>query len=120
MGCDVDPGKVSAGQPNDDKGIEQVEANVTERSSPADVRRFSYLINTYQVFGTHTPIRGVWRSASLVMWKQASTQPSLNSNTTPYPPFDRSGSTFALTILCNKRRCAERTMGKDDFEAGWV
>jgi hypothetical protein len=33
------------------------------------------------------------------MWKQASTQPSLNSNTTPYPPFDRSGSTFALTIL---------------------
>src|SRR5436853_7132686 len=27
MGCDVDPDKVSAGQPNDDKGIEQVEAN---------------------------------------------------------------------------------------------
>jgi hypothetical protein len=26
MGCDVDPDKVSAGQPNDDKGIEQVEA----------------------------------------------------------------------------------------------
>src|SRR5258707_6712888 len=28
MGCDVDPDEVSAGQPNDDKGIEQVEANV--------------------------------------------------------------------------------------------
>src|SRR5260370_17924491 len=27
MGCDVYPDKVSAGQPNDDKGIEQVEAN---------------------------------------------------------------------------------------------
>ena len=27
MGCDVDPDEVSAGQPNDDKGIEQVEAN---------------------------------------------------------------------------------------------
>src|SRR5207244_3597567 len=26
-GCDVDPDEVSAGQPNDDKGIEQVEAN---------------------------------------------------------------------------------------------
>src|SRR6266436_3136000 len=27
MGCDVDPDKVSADQPNDDEGIEQVEAN---------------------------------------------------------------------------------------------
>src|SRR6266576_2187036 len=27
MGCDVDPDKVSADQPNDDQGIEQIEAN---------------------------------------------------------------------------------------------
>src|SRR5258708_15728832 len=27
MGCDVDPDKVSADRPNDDEGIEQVEAN---------------------------------------------------------------------------------------------
>src|SRR5467141_5409636 len=27
LGCDVDPDKVSAGEPYDDKGIEQVEAN---------------------------------------------------------------------------------------------
>src|SRR5260370_31986284 len=66
-GCDVDPDKVSAGQPNDDKGIEQVEANVTERSSPADVSRFSYLINSDQVFRTHNPIRRFLRSASLVI-----------------------------------------------------
>ena len=44
-------------------------------------------------------VSGVWL---LLSWKQASTQPSLNANNTPYPLFDRSGSTFALTILCNK------------------
>src|SRR5947207_13970612 len=27
MGCDVDPDKVSAGQTNDDKGLEQVDSN---------------------------------------------------------------------------------------------
>ncbi|TMJ68275.1 MAG: hypothetical protein E6G80_15960 [Alphaproteobacteria bacterium] len=27
MGCDVDPDKVSAGQPDEDKDIEQIEAN---------------------------------------------------------------------------------------------
>jgi len=37
MGCDVDQDKVSADQPNDDDGIEQVEANVgtTNRSMAA-------------------------------------------------------------------------------------
>src|SRR5437870_3776406 len=41
MGCDVDPDKVSAGQPNDDKGIEQVEANArnNEQVYGGDVRR---------------------------------------------------------------------------------
>src|SRR5437773_12439036 len=41
MGCDVDPDKVSAGQPNDDKGIEQVEANARndEQVHGGDVRR---------------------------------------------------------------------------------
>ena len=41
MGCDVDPDKVSAGQPNDDKGIEQVEANArnNEQVHGGDVRR---------------------------------------------------------------------------------
>src|SRR5437660_10175378 len=41
MGCDVDPDKVSAGQPNDDKGIEQVEANGrnNEQVHGGDVRR---------------------------------------------------------------------------------
>src|SRR5438067_5555900 len=40
MGCDVDPDKVSAGQPNDDKGIEQVEANArnNEQVHGGDVR----------------------------------------------------------------------------------
>src|SRR5881396_3329400 len=37
MGCDVDPDEVSAGQPNDDKGIEQVEPmlGTTNRSMAA-------------------------------------------------------------------------------------
>src|SRR5437667_9454611 len=41
MGCDVDPDEVSAGQPNDDKGIEQVEANArnNEQVHGGDVRR---------------------------------------------------------------------------------
>src|SRR2546428_2829394 len=41
MGCDADPDKVSAGQPNDDKGIEQVEANGRndEQVHGGDVRR---------------------------------------------------------------------------------
>src|SRR5438128_3641793 len=41
MGCDVDPDKVSAGQPNDDKGIEQVEADGrnNEQVHGGDVRR---------------------------------------------------------------------------------
>src|SRR5438067_495299 len=41
MGCDVDPDKLSAGQPNDDKGIEQVEANGrnNEQVHGGDVRR---------------------------------------------------------------------------------
>src|SRR5258706_11423427 len=41
MGCDVDPDKVSAGQPNDDKAIEQVEANArnNEQVHGGDVRR---------------------------------------------------------------------------------
>src|SRR5467141_4406039 len=41
MGYDVDPDKVSAGQPNDDKGIEQVEANArnNEQVHGGDVRR---------------------------------------------------------------------------------
>src|SRR5437660_1772445 len=41
MGCDVDPDKVSAGQPNDDKGIEQIEANArnNEQVHGGDVRR---------------------------------------------------------------------------------
>src|SRR5436189_2982333 len=41
MGCDVDPDKVSASQPNDDKGIEQVEANArnNEQVHGGDVRR---------------------------------------------------------------------------------
>src|SRR5437764_8748017 len=41
MGCDVDPDKVSAGQPNDDKGIEQVEANArnNEQVHGGDIRR---------------------------------------------------------------------------------
>src|SRR5438876_6840127 len=40
-GCDVDPDKVSAGQPNDDKDIEQVEANArnNEQVHGGDVRR---------------------------------------------------------------------------------
>src|SRR5436853_2648314 len=39
--CGVDPDKVSAGQPNDDKGIEQVEANArnNEQVHGGDVRR---------------------------------------------------------------------------------
>src|SRR6266576_973325 len=41
MGCDVDPDKVSTGQPNDDKGIEQVEADGrnNEQVHGGDVRR---------------------------------------------------------------------------------
>src|SRR5437773_5917291 len=41
MGCDVDPDELSAGQPNDDKGIEQVEANArnNEQVHGGDVRR---------------------------------------------------------------------------------
>src|SRR6266496_3259102 len=40
MGCDVDPDKVSAGQPNDDEDIEQIEANGrnNEQVHGADVR----------------------------------------------------------------------------------
>src|SRR5947208_4871624 len=40
MGCDVDPDKVSAGQPNDDERIEQVEANArnNEQVHGGDVR----------------------------------------------------------------------------------
>src|SRR5438034_1089101 len=30
IGCDVDPDKISAGQPDDDKDIEQIEANGLE------------------------------------------------------------------------------------------
>jgi hypothetical protein len=58
MGCDVDPDKVSADQPNDDEGIEQVEANgrnneqvyggdvrcvVTQESAPSLGRRSTSL-----------------------------------------------------------------------------
>src|SRR5213592_2972009 len=41
MGCDVDPDELSAGQPNDDKGIEQVEANGrnNEQVHGGDIRR---------------------------------------------------------------------------------
>src|SRR5256885_3402706 len=40
MGCDVDPDKVSARQPDDDEGIEQVEANGwnNEQVHGSDVR----------------------------------------------------------------------------------
>src|SRR5947209_12481869 len=41
MGCDVDPDKVSAGQPDEDKDIEQIEANGrnNEQVHGGDVRR---------------------------------------------------------------------------------
>jgi hypothetical protein len=41
MRCDVDPDKVSAGQPNDDEDIEQIEANGrdNEQVHGGDVRR---------------------------------------------------------------------------------
>jgi hypothetical protein len=41
MRCDVDPDKVSAGQPNDDEDIEQIEANGrdNEQVHGDDVRR---------------------------------------------------------------------------------
>jgi hypothetical protein len=32
--CDVDPDEISAGQPDDDEGIEQVEANAEQRTGP--------------------------------------------------------------------------------------
>src|SRR5436190_15381546 len=40
MGCDVDPDKVSAGQPDDNKAIEQIEANGpnNEQAHGGDVR----------------------------------------------------------------------------------
>src|SRR5213080_2948500 len=58
MGCDVDPDEVSAGQPNDDKGIEQVEANGrnNEQVHGGDVRRV--------VTQEGAPALG-WRSTSL-------------------------------------------------------
>src|SRR5438105_10788616 len=58
MGCDVDPDKVSAGEPDDDKDIEQIEANgrnneqvhggdvrcvVTQEGAPALGRRSTSL-----------------------------------------------------------------------------
>src|SRR3979411_418839 len=41
MRCDIDPDKVSAGQPNDDEDIEQIEANGrdNEQVHGGDVRR---------------------------------------------------------------------------------
>src|SRR6266446_7897886 len=40
MGCDVDPDKISAGQPDDDEGIEQLEANGrnNEQVDGSDIR----------------------------------------------------------------------------------
>jgi hypothetical protein len=41
MRCDIDPGKVSAGQPNDDEDIEQIETNGRNNKQVygGDVRR---------------------------------------------------------------------------------
>jgi hypothetical protein len=54
MRCDVDPHKVSAGQPNDDEDIQQIEASGrhNEQNHGGDVRCV-VTINTDEVFGTH-------------------------------------------------------------------
>src|SRR5207249_2211897 len=55
MGCDVDPDKVSAGQPNDDKGIEQVEANAPTAAEPRGARRIGCETGRVADDDTHRP-----------------------------------------------------------------
>ena len=97
MGCDVDPDKVSAGQPNDDKGIEQVEANGrnNEQVHGGDVRRVVTQEDAPALGRRSTSLDHVLRDARLSELKAELEQLAMDARRTPqrivnaHPPDQR-------------------------------
>src|SRR5437667_6920854 len=85
MGCDVDPDKVSAGQPNDDKGIEQVEANGrnNEQVHGGDVRRVVTQEGAPALGRRSTSLDHVLRDARLSDLKAELEQLAMDARRTP-------------------------------------
>src|SRR6266446_816050 len=96
-GCDVDPDEVSAGQPNDDKGIEQVEANArnNEQVHGGDVRRVVTQEGAPALGRRSTSLDHVLRDARLSDLKAELEQLAMNARRTPqrivnaHPPDQR-------------------------------
>src|SRR5436309_3063279 len=97
MGCDVDPDKVSAGQPNDDKGIEQVEANArnNEQVHGGDVRRVVTQEGAPALGRRSTSLDHVLRDAGLSDFEPELEQLAMDARRTPqrivnaHPPDQR-------------------------------
>src|SRR5947207_4960085 len=97
MGCDVDPDKVSAGQPNDDKGIEQVEANGrnNEQVHGGDVRRVLTQEGAPALGRRSTSLDHVLRDAGLSDFEAELEQLAMDARRTPqrivnaHPPDQR-------------------------------
>src|SRR6266581_8508040 len=85
MGCDVDPDEVSAGQPNDDKGIEQVEANArnNEQVHGGDVRRVVTQEGAPSLGWRSTSLDHVLRDARLSDLEAELEQLAMNARRTP-------------------------------------
>src|SRR5438874_3450530 len=97
MGCDIDPDEVSAGQPNDDKGIEQVEANArnNEQVHGGDVRRVVTQEGAPALGRRSTSLDHVLRDARLSDLKAELEQLAMDARRTPqrifraHPPDQR-------------------------------
>src|SRR5207253_4525566 len=97
MGCDVDPDEVSAGQPNDDERIEQVEANArnNEQVHGGDVRRVVTQEGAPALGRRSTSLDHVLRDARLSDLKAELEQLAMDARRTPqriinaHPPDQR-------------------------------
>src|SRR5271170_4742390 len=83
--CDIDPNELSAVQPNDDEGIEQVEANGrdNEQIHGGDVRRVITQKSTPSLARRSTPLDHVLGNARLGDFKPELEQFAMNARCSP-------------------------------------
>src|SRR5215468_8571913 len=101
MRCHIDPDKVSACQPNDDEGIEQVEANGrnNEQVHGADVRRMVTQEGAPPLGRRSTSLNHVLRDTGLSDLEAELEQLAMNARRSPYASsrlFDLNGKAHSV------------------------
>src|SRR5207237_3645142 len=111
MGCDVDPDKVSAGQPDEDKDIEQIEANGrnNEQVHGGDVRCVDTQEGAPALGRRSTSLDHVLRDAGLSDLEAELEQLAMDARRTPsrivsaHPPDQRAQVRVDLTPAAKGR-----------------